>query len=128
MPCAFALSNDVDLIATDFSTGDYTQGFTDISNLPSDLTNALLNGWTGPYAGTGEAFTGLLNSGSLLESLLVTWPEQLAAALGESATTGTAEAVTATLPDLFGGLLKLPSNGRAGRGWTFVVHPALCLW
>jgi hypothetical protein len=35
----------------------------------------------------------------------VTWPEQLAAALGESATTGAAEAVTATLPDLFGGLL-----------------------
>jgi hypothetical protein len=102
---AFAFSNDVGLIATDYSTGDYTQGFTDISNLPSDLTNALLNGWTDPYAGTGEAFTGLLNSGSLLESLLVTWPEQLAAALGESATTEAAEAVTATLPDLFGGLL-----------------------
>jgi hypothetical protein len=35
-----------------------------------------------PSAVTGEDFTGLLNSGSILEELLVTWPEQLATALG----------------------------------------------
>ncbi len=97
---AFAFANDLDLIATDFSTGDYTAGLTDIKDLPSDLINALLNGWSDPYAGTGEAFTGLLNSGSLLESLLVTWPEQLATALTESATTAATESVAATVPDV----------------------------
>jgi hypothetical protein len=78
---AFGLSNDLDGIATDLSSGNVDQALTDIGNLPSDLTGDLLNGWTDPAAGS-EAFTGLLNGGSLLEELLVTWPEQLVTALG----------------------------------------------
>jgi hypothetical protein len=76
----FGLSQDLDGIATDFSTADYTQGLTDLENLSSDLTGDLLNGWDGSVS--GEAFTGLLNTGSILQELLVTWPEQLATALG----------------------------------------------
>jgi hypothetical protein len=101
---AFGLSNDIDGIATDLSSGDYSQALTDFSNLSSDLTGDLLNGWTDPYTGTGEAFTGLLNSGSLLEELLATWPEQLATALGES-TAASASSLSADLvPDLLSSL------------------------
>jgi hypothetical protein len=75
----FGLSQDIDGIATDFSSGDYTLGLSDLQNLSSDLTGDLLNGWDGSES--GEAFTGLLNTGSILQELLVTWPEQLAAAL-----------------------------------------------
>jgi hypothetical protein len=103
---AFGLSNDLDGIAADLSSGDYTLALTDFSNLPSDLTGDLLNGWTDPYTGTGEAFTGLLNSGSLLEELLVTWPTQLATALGESTAPEGAAAVTSALPDLLSGLVS----------------------
>lgn len=78
---AFGLSSDLDGIATDLSSADYSQALTDIGNLPSDLTGDLLNGWTDPVAGS-EAFTGLLNTGSLLEEILVDWPEQFITALG----------------------------------------------
>ena len=78
---AFGLSADLDGIATDVSSGNIDQALTDIGNLPSDLTGDLLNGWTDPVAGS-EAFTGLLNGGSLLEELLVTLPEQFVTALG----------------------------------------------
>ena len=104
---AFGLSNDLDGIAADLSSGDPTLALTDLSNLSSDLTGDLLNGWTDPYTGTGEAFTGLLNSGSLLEELLVTWPTQLATALGESIAPAAADALSSSLPDLFGGLVSL---------------------
>jgi hypothetical protein len=103
---AFGLSNDLDGIATDLSSGDSTLALTDLSNLSSDLTGDLLNGWTDPYTGTGEAFTGLLNTGSLLEELLVTWPGQLATALGESTAPAAADALSSSLPDLFGGLVS----------------------
>ena len=102
----FGLSSDLDGIATDLSSGNYDQALTDFSNLSSDLTNDLVNGWTDPYVASGEPFTGLLNSGSLLDELLVTWPEQLATALGESTALASAESVTPTLPDLLSGLLS----------------------
>jgi hypothetical protein len=100
---AFGLSSDLDGIATDLSSGDYTLALTDIGNLPSDLTGDLLNGWTDPAAGS-EAFTGLLNSGSLLEELLVTWPTQLAAALGESTAASASSLSADLLPDLLSSL------------------------
>jgi len=74
----FGFTQDLDGIATDLSSADYTQAFTDLSNLPSDLTGDLPNG----YPTASEPFTGLLNTGSLLDELLVTFPEQLATALG----------------------------------------------
>jgi hypothetical protein len=103
---AFGLSNDLDGIATDLSTGNSTQALTDLSNLSSDLTGDLLNGWTDTSAGSTEPFTGLLNSGSLLDELLVTWPTQLATALGESTAPAAADAVSSSLPDLFSGLVS----------------------
>jgi hypothetical protein len=103
---AFGLSTDVDGIATDLSSGNVDQALADIGNLPSDLTGDLLNGWTDPAGGTGLPFPGLLNSGSLLEELLSTWPTQLATALGESAGPGSAGSVASMLPDLMGGLLS----------------------
>jgi hypothetical protein len=102
------LTGDLDTIATDFSSGDYTQGLTDLENLSSDVTGDLLNGFqqTNPIDGSSEPFTGLINSGSLLEELTSTWPEQLVTALGESTAPAGAEAVTSSLPDLFSGLLS----------------------
>jgi hypothetical protein len=81
---AFGLSSDLDGIATDLSSGDYTDALTAFNNLPSDLTGDLLNGWdSGPGV---EPFVGLLtdagsSTGGLLQDLLITWPEQLAGAL-----------------------------------------------
>jgi hypothetical protein len=98
----FGLSQDLDGIATDLSSGEYSQALTGFSNLSSDVTGDLVNGY--PSAVTGEEFTGLLNSGSILEELLVTWPEQLATALGESTTSAAAESVSTALPDLLSGL------------------------
>ncbi|HEY1842241.1 MAG TPA: hypothetical protein VGG53_18845 [Mycobacterium sp.] len=103
----FALTGAVDNIAAEFAAGDTTQGLSDLNNLSSDVIGAVFNGYdagTNPYNGAEELFTGLLNDGSLLQSLLVTWPEQFVAALGESTTTAAAESVSTALPDLFGGL------------------------
>jgi hypothetical protein len=74
----FGFFQDLEGISTDLSSADYTQALTDLNNLPSDLTDDLLNG----YPTATEAFTGLLNTGSILDELLVTWPEQLTTALG----------------------------------------------
>jgi hypothetical protein len=104
----FGLTQDLDSIAADFSSGDYTDGLTGLENLSSDVTGDLLNGFVpdNPIDGSTTPFTGLLNSGSLLDELLVTWPTQLATALGESTTPAAADAVSSSLPDLFGGLLS----------------------
>jgi hypothetical protein len=105
LSAAFALTSDLDTIGTDFSSGDYTQGLSDLSNLSSDVTGALLNGFaqTNPVDGDSEPFTGLLNTGSVLYELLVDGPTQIATALGESAPLA-AESVSTALPDLLTGL------------------------
>ena len=46
------------------------------------------------------------NADNRLQSLLVTWPEQLVTALGESSSTTAAESVSTALPDLFAGLVS----------------------
>jgi hypothetical protein len=74
----FGVSTDIDNIATDLSSADYTQALTDLSNVPSDLTQDFLNG----YPAGSESFPGLIADGGLLQELLVTFPEQLATALG----------------------------------------------
>ena len=103
----FALTQDVDKIGTELGAGDTTQGMSDLNNLSSDVFGAFINGYdfgTNPYNGAEELFPGLLNDGSLLQSLLVTWPEQLVTVLGESTSTATAESVSTALPDLFSSL------------------------
>lgn len=105
----FALTKDVDTIGTEFAAGDTTQATSDLNNLSSDVLGAFVNGYdfgTNPFNGAEELFPGLLNDGSLLQSLLVTWPEQLATALGESTAPAAADAVSSSLPDLFGGLVS----------------------
>jgi hypothetical protein len=62
-----------------------TTGMSDLNNLSSDVFGAFVNGYdagTNPFNGAEDLFPGLLNDGSLLQSLLVTWPEQFVTALG----------------------------------------------
>jgi hypothetical protein len=105
---SFGFTQDLDTIATDLSGGDYTQALTDLTNLPSDVTGDFLNG----FPSTAEPFTGLLSfsdnpaDASILQDLLVVWPEQLASALTESTSAAAAEAVTTSAPDLLTGLLS----------------------
>jgi hypothetical protein len=102
----FGLTADLDNIAAEFAAGDTTQALSDLSNLGSDVTGDLLNGFVpdNPIDGSTTAFTGLLNSGSLLDELLVTWPTELTTALTETTTTTAAESASTALPDLFSGL------------------------
>lgn len=107
---AFGLTEDLDNIATELAAGDTTEALSNLSNLPSDVTGDLLNGFVpdNPIDGSTTPFTGLLNSGSLLDELLVTWPNELTTALTETTTTTAAataaESTAATLPDLLSGL------------------------
>jgi hypothetical protein len=102
----FGLFQDIGNIQTDLAGGDYSQALTDLTNLPSDVTGDFLNG----FPSAAEPFTGLISfsdnpaDASILQDLLVVWPEQLAQALTESTTTAAAESVSTALPDLFGGL------------------------
>jgi hypothetical protein len=104
---AFGLSQDIGTISTELGTGDYSDALSNVFNLPSDLTGDFLNGWNG---GATEAFTGLLSVGanagdaSILQDLLVIWPEQLASALTLPVTTITTDPITGIVTDLIGGL------------------------
>ncbi len=106
------LTNDLDTISADFTAGDTTQGMSDLNNLSSDVFGAFINGadvGTNPIDGSPQFFSGLLGDGSLLQRLVLTWPEQFVTALGmlgESSTTMTADTVGSAAPDLFTGLLS----------------------
>jgi hypothetical protein len=81
----FALTQDLDTISAEFAAGNSTQGISDLNNLSSDVIGALINGYdvgTNPVDGSPEFFSGLLGDGSLLQNLLLTWPEQFVTALG----------------------------------------------
>lgn len=85
----FGFLGDLGNIGTDLSSGNFGGAVTDTLKVPADLLGDLLNGYINPntvFNPTGKAFTGLLNSGSLLQQLLYTWPNELAAALGGSST------------------------------------------
>lgn len=86
---AFGFTDILGHIATDVSSGNIDAAMTDLLKAPADLTNDLLNGFVDtafdPTITTPD--TALLNDGSLLDDLLVTWPTLLATALGESAAT-----------------------------------------
>jgi hypothetical protein len=104
----FGLSQDIGNIQTDLAGGDYSQALTYLTNLPSDVTGDFLNG----FPSAAEPFTGLISfsvnpaDASILQDLLVVWPEQLGQALTESTSAAAAEAVTTSAPDLLGGLLS----------------------
>ena len=106
------LTKDLDTISADFTAGGTTQGMSDLNNLSSDVFGALINGadvGTNPVDGSPQFFSGLLGDGSLLQHLVLTWPEQFVTALGtlgESTTSLTADAVGSSVPDLVTGLLS----------------------
>jgi hypothetical protein len=107
----FALSTDLDTISAAFTAGDSATALTDLNNLPSDVLNAIVNGYDAginPVNGAAELFPGLINTGSFLDELYTTWTEQFITALGslgaESASSVAAESVSTALPDLFTGL------------------------
>ncbi|UVO10793.1 hypothetical protein NM962_12165 [Mycobacterium sp. SVM_VP21] len=105
---AFGFTSDLDTIGTDLSSGNFSQAAIDIFKLPADTLGDLLNGYAqvNPYDGNDHPFTGLLNDGSLLQDLLVTWPQMLATALGATAA-DTGSAVAAAGGDALDGLLGL---------------------
>lgn len=110
----FGALQDLGKIGGDLSTGNLGGAVTDALKMPANFVGNLLNGYVYPsalYNPTGKAFTGLLNSGSLLQQLLVTWPTQLAQALGQSATPGAAAAVTSGAVQL---TALLGGNGITG--------------
>jgi hypothetical protein len=107
----FALSSDFDSINSAFAAGDSTTALSDLNNLPSDVLNAVVNGYDAginPVDQMPELFPGLLNAGSFLDELYTTWTEQFVTALGtlgaESGASIAAESVSTALPDLFTGL------------------------
>ncbi|WP_428338613.1 hypothetical protein [Mycobacterium sp.] len=107
----FALTQDLDAISTEFAAGNSTQGISDLNNLSSDVLGALINGYdvgTNPADHSPQFFAGLLGDGSLLQHLALTWPEQIATALGSLGETPVAagEAVTSVAPDFLTGLLS----------------------
>jgi hypothetical protein len=107
------LTKDLDTISADFTAGDTAQGMSDLNNLSSDVFGALINGadvGTNPVDGSPQFFSGLLGDASLLQHLVLTWPEQFVTALGslgtESASSVAADAVGSSVPDVFAGLLS----------------------
>lgn len=102
------LAADIDAITTDLSSGNLDQAVTDALKMPADLLGNLLNGFvqTNPFNGDNTPFAGLFNDGSLLQDVLVTWPQMLATALGASAA-DTGSAAASAGGDALEGLLGL---------------------
>jgi hypothetical protein len=107
----FALTADLDNISAASGAGDSATAMTDLNNLPSDVLNAIVNGYDAginPVDGSENLFPGLINAGSFLNELYTTWTEQFVTALGslgaDSASSVAAESVSTALPDLFTGL------------------------
>ncbi|MEO8816347.1 MAG: hypothetical protein ABI307_07590 [Mycobacterium sp.] len=68
-----------------FAAGDTAGAMTALNNLPAQVTDALLNGYS-PLGGLHQDdFVGLLTQGSLLDQLLVIIPGKVADALGATA-------------------------------------------
>src|SRR6201999_1468893 len=89
----FALSSDLDSISAASGAGDSATALSDLNNLPSDVLNAVVNGYDAginPVDGSENLFPGLINTGSFLNELYTTWTEQFVTALG---TLGDAPAV-----------------------------------
>jgi hypothetical protein len=109
----FGLLFDGGKIGGDLAALNFGGALADMAKAPADIAGDLINGFVypGQFNPTGAPFAGLINNGSLLQQLLVTWPEQLAQALGaptSAAATGGAAAsltgglahVTSLLPNL----------------------------
>jgi hypothetical protein len=81
----FALTADLDNISSAFTANDSATALSDLNNLPSDVLNAVVNGYDAginPVDQMPDIFPGLLNDGSFLSELYTTWTEQFVTALG----------------------------------------------
>jgi hypothetical protein len=129
----FGLIGDLGKIGGDVSSLNFGGALADTAKAPADVVGDFLNGYVypGQYNPTGQPFTGVLNSGSLLQELLYTFPNQLATALGAKTTGSTTSAaaslsglpqVTSLLPNL-ANLAAQPAAMAANLGAT--ISPLL---
>ena len=108
----FALTADLDNISAASTAGDSAPAMTDLNNLPSDVFNAIVNGYdAGDQPGQRRLRTcsrACSTRAASWTSCYTTWTEQFVTALGslgaESASSVAAESVSTALPDLFTGL------------------------
>jgi hypothetical protein len=102
----FGLLSQIGTIGGDVSSLNFAGALTDVAKAPANVVGDVLNGYVypGQYNPNNSPFTGLLNSGSLFQQLLYTFPNQLATALGAK-TTGSATGAAASL----GGLSQITS-------------------
>lgn len=90
-----AWADSTQAVVDAFNAGQTTTALTDLLNMPATVTGALLNGYSTEFAD----YIGLLSSGEspsgsgLLYDLLVQVPQEIAQALGASASTGAAAAL-----------------------------------
>lgn len=104
----YGLLAGLQTIGGDIAAGNLPSALADTLKFPADIAGDLLNGYVYPSAvfnPTGKAFTGLLNSGSLLQQLLYVWPTELTTALSGSNTgviaTSAAAVGSSSLTNLF---------------------------
>jgi len=118
---AFGMLGDLSKIAKDVTTAKIGTAVTDALKVPADLVGDLLNGYVYVNASTNptnKPFTGLLNAGSLLQTLLVTWPKQLATALGVTGSTSTAATTTAAVTAAAAKTVAAPATAAAATDTT----------
>jgi hypothetical protein len=100
---AFGALGEAGTIGADLSSLNFGGAVTELAKAPAVIAGDFLNGYV--YPGSTKAFTGMLNSGSLLQELLYTLPNQLTTALGGSTTSSLGTAATS----LSGVLSNVPS-------------------
>lgn len=121
---AFGGIGDAGQIGGDLATLNIPGALAGIAKVPADIANDLLNGYT--YPGATKPFTGLLNSGGILQELLFTWPNEIITSLGGKAATAAAAnpaaslasglaQVTSLLPNL-SNLVAQPATAAASLG------------
>jgi hypothetical protein len=107
---AFGTVLEAGQIGSDVGSLNFPAALADVAKAPGDVAGDLLNGFVypGQFNPTGSHFAGLLNDGSVLQDLLVTWPNQLASALGAQTAGGSAPSAAAAA--LTGGLSHAASS------------------
>lgn len=105
----YQLSEINNQVSADFTDGDTAGAMSVLNSAPAQLTDTLLNGYQVPDS--DNTFIGLLSAGGTLQSLLVTWPQQIADAL----TVGTADLPVNAADDTIAGTADVLA-GTAGPG------------
>ena len=103
------LTQAFDTIGGDLTSGNLEQAFFGALKVPGDVLGDVLNGFVqvNPFNGDDTPFAGLINDGSFLYDLLVSWPQMLATALDGSVFADTGSAAAAATGDVWDSLLGL---------------------